>query len=132
MDKASMQVTLQRSLNSSKQSLQNDKYARNELVCHFDHDTQRQTACCVSVGSTCGLSVNVFGSEGGSCRSSQRNDTVLVGQWAIAMPESALLRHVDMRQIWCEACTRSTRRMRCSLAQHEKSTLAILHVGVHQ
>jgi hypothetical protein len=78
-----MQVTLQRGLSSSKQSLQHDKYARNELDYHSDHDTQRQTAFCVSVGSTCGFPTNVFGSEGGSCRSSQEDDTVLAGQWAL-------------------------------------------------
>jgi hypothetical protein len=131
MVKASMQVTMQRGLSSSKQSLQHDKLVRNEFGFHFDHDTQRQTAFRVSVGPTYGFLINVSGSEGGSCRSNQEDDTVIARQWAIAISASALLRHVDIRQIWCEACIRSTRRMVCSLAQHEKSTMTIFHVGNH-
>lgn len=126
-----MQVTMQRGLSSLKQSLQHDKLVRNEFGFYFDHDKQRQTAFGVSVGSTYGFLINVSGSEGGSCRSSQEDDTVIAGQWAIAISASALLRYVDIRQIWREACIRSTRRMVCSLAQHEKSSMAIFHIGIH-
>ena len=126
-----MQVTMQRGLSSSKQSLQHDKLVRNEFGFHIDHDKQRQTAFRVSVGPTYGFLINVSGSEGGSCRSSQEDDTVIAGRWAIAISASALLRHVDIRQIWREACIRSTRRMVCSLAQHEKNTMTIFHIGIH-